>query len=91
MIDSDDFPDAGRHAVLCRRSSDVLDVYDRGGALTEALADDLVNELACFGPRTRPGRPRHTGVRPGPQPSRPASTPIPLGPRPRLRLVRGGA
>lgn len=87
MIDSDEWSDGGcGSGTPWRRALDVLDDYDRGGALTEGLADDLVNELAGLGPRNRPGRPRRTGV---PQPSRPASTPVLLGPRPRLTLVHG--
>ena len=73
-----------------RRAADVLDDYDRGGALTEALADDLVNELAGLGPRSRPGRSRRGPARPGPQPSRPATAPVPTPARPRLTLIHGG-
>jgi hypothetical protein len=64
----------------------VLDDYDRGGVLSEQLADDLCSELAALGSRTRPGRPRRA-PRTGPQPSRPSTTPAIA--RPRLVLVRG--
>jgi len=74
-----------------RRAHEVLDDYDRGGVLSEQLADDLCSELAALppsslGPRNRPGRPRR-GPRTGPQPSRPVTTP-PVMARPRLVLVR---
>ena len=67
-----------------RRAHEVLDDYDRGGVLSEQLADDLCSELAALGSRTRPGRPRRA-PRTGPQPSRPAT--IPATARPRLFLV----
>lgn len=93
MIDSDDWSGDGRTGgrpggAPWRRALDVLDDYDRG-ALTEALADDLVNELAGLGPRAR--RPRRAPLRPGPQPSRPSSPSSPSAPlnRPRLILVPG--
>lgn len=73
-----------------RRALEVLDDYDRGGVLSEQLADDLCSELAglgpsALGPRTRPGRPRRA-PRTGPQPSRPVTAPVAT--RPRLTLVR---
>ena len=75
----------GDAAGRWRRAHEVLDDYDRGGVLSEQLADDLCSELAGLGPRTRPGRPRRA-QRTGPQPSRPTTTPIST--RPRLVIVR---
>lgn len=76
--------DAGGPCGAWRRAHEVLDDYDRGGVLSEQLADDLCSELAVL--RTRPGRPRRA-PRTGPQPSRPSTTPVIA--RPRLVLVRG--
>jgi hypothetical protein len=63
-----------------RRGREVLDDYDLDRVLTEELADDLVNELACLRPRRR-------------HPARAVPAPLPaLVPprRPHLRVIRGG-
>lgn len=63
-----------------RRGREVLDDYDLDRVLTEELADDLVNELACLRPR-----------RPRPACAVGAPLPMPAPPRrPRLRVIRGG-
>ena len=54
--------------TVWRRGLDVLDDYAGGGVLSEELADDLVNDLACRSTTRRSRRGPHTGTRPGPQP-----------------------
>lgn len=68
----------GQHASW-RRGREVLDDYDLDRVLSEELADDLVNELACLRPRPRPARVVGATL-PAPVPVR----------RPHLRLLRGG-
>lgn len=65
----------------CRRGREVLDDYDR--VLSEELADDLVNELACLRPRRRVPV-RTVGAEP------PWVTTGTSRPRPTLRVLRGG-
>ena len=64
-----------------RRGRDVLDDFDR--VLSEELADDLVNELACLRPRRRIPV-RTVGAEPA------WVTTGATRPRPRLRVLRGG-
>ena len=72
----------GVHAPW-RRGREVLDDYD--GVLSEELADDLVNELACLRPR------RRIPVRVlGADPVWATATPTAAAGRPRLRVLRGG-
>ncbi|MEJ2867075.1 hypothetical protein WCD74_04820 [Actinomycetospora sp. OC33-EN08] len=76
----------GEHASW-RRGREVLDDYDLDRVLSEELADDLVNELACLRPRAY-RRPAHAvGAGPVPAPVRGRMT-VPV--RPRLRVLRGG-
>lgn len=96
MITDDEAHGWCRAPAPWRRGRDVLDDYDAERVLTEELADDLVNELAGLGPRSRVRRAAATGTHGGfayrthaavvvPSRNRPAPT------RPRLTLVRGGA
>ena len=74
----------GQHASW-RRGREVLDDYDLDRVLTEELADDLVNELACLRPRRR--RPAQAVGAPLPTPA--VGLPV-LARRPHLRVLRGG-
>ncbi|WP_433801420.1 hypothetical protein [Actinomycetospora sp. CA-084318] len=69
----------GQHASW-RRGREVLDDYDLDRVLTEELADDLVNELACLRPRRRPACAVGAPL--------PAAAPVVR--RPRLQVIRGG-
>lgn len=70
----------GVHAPW-RRGREVLDDYDC--VLSEELADDLVNELACLRPRRRVPA-RVVGA------DAVWATAAADRPRPRLRVLRGG-
>ncbi|GLZ54233.1 hypothetical protein [Actinomycetospora sp. NBRC 106378] len=69
----------GQQHASWRRGREVLDDYDLDRVLTEELADDLVNELACLRPRRRPARAVGATL-PVPVPAR----------RPHLQVIRGG-